>query len=78
MPTIALQAHYDGQHVILDEPHDLPPNASLMVTVLPSADSDSEDGWLRAVASNDAFAFLADPAEDIYSAADGEPFRDAV
>ena len=37
-----------------------------------------EETWLRAASSSDAFAFLADPAEDIYTAADGEPFRDAV
>jgi hypothetical protein len=77
MPTIALQAHFDGQHIVLDEPYDLPANTNLMVTVLP-ADDESEDTWLRAAASNDAFSFLADPAEDIYTVADGEPFRDAV
>jgi hypothetical protein len=50
-----------------------------MVTLLPSSPgADSEEAWLRAAASSDAFAFLADPAEDIYTTADGEPFRDAV
>ena len=79
MPVVSLQAHYDGEHIVLDEPYNLPANASLMVTLLPSAsEADSEDFWLRAAASGDAFAFLADPAEDIYTAADGEPFRDAV
>ena len=79
MPTIALQAHYDGEHIVLDEPYDLPANANLMVTLLPStSDADSEDAWLRAAASSEAFAFLADTAEDIYTATDGEPFRDAV
>ena len=79
MPTIALQAHYDGEHIVLDEPYDLPANANLMVTLLPStSDADSEDAWQRAAASSEAFAFLADPAEDIYTATDGEPFRDAV
>ena len=79
MPTVVLQAHYDGEHIVLDKPYDLPANASLMVTVLPStSDADSEDAWLRAAASSAAFAFLADPAEDIYTAADGEPFRDAL
>ena len=63
---------------MLDEPYDLPANANLMVTVLPSADADSEEVWLHGASSSDAFAFLADPAEDIYTAADGEPFRDAV
>jgi len=79
MPTVALQAHYDGQHIVLDEPYNLPANANLIVTVLPSStDADSEEAWLRAASASDAFAFLADPAEDIYTAADGEPFRDAV
>jgi hypothetical protein len=79
MPTLALQAHYDGEHIVLDEPFNLPTNASLIVTLLPSVcDADSESGWLQSVASSDAFAFLADPAEDIYSAADGEPFQDEV
>jgi hypothetical protein len=79
MPTVTLQAHYDGQHIVLDEPYDLPAKAPLMVTVLPSsADSDSEEAWLRATSSSDAFRFLADPGEDIYTLVDGEPFRDAL
>ena len=79
MPTVALQAHFDGQRIVLDEPYDLPANAPLVVTVLPSSpDADAEDTWLRAAAASDAFAFLADPAEDIYRPTDGEPFRDAV
>jgi hypothetical protein len=50
-----------------------------MVTVLPSsADTDSEEAWLRSASSSDAFAFLADPAEDIYTLVDGEPCRDAL
>ncbi len=78
MPTVALRAHYDGEHIILDEPYDLPANSVLIVTLLPSQpDEDSEEVWLRAAGSSDAFAFLADPAEDIYAATDGEPFRDA-
>jgi hypothetical protein len=79
MPAVALQAHYDGEHIVLDESFNLPANASLMVTLLPSAsDTDSDDAWLRAAASSEAFAFLRSPTEDLYTAADGEPFRDAV
>jgi len=79
MPTVALPAHYDGEHIVLDEPYDLPVDASLLVTVLPAmTESDSEETWLRAAVGGGAFAFLADPAEDIYKATDGEPFRDAV
>ena len=44
-----------------------------------ASDGDSEeDAPLSAAASSEAFAFLSDPAEDIYTATDGEPFRDAV
>jgi hypothetical protein len=79
MPTVALRAHYDGKKIVLDEPFDLPTDAPLIVTVLPAAsEPETEEVWLRAVASSDAFAFLADPAEDIYTEKDGEPFRDAI
>ncbi len=37
-----------------------------------------EDEWLQAAASNPAFDFLKDPAEDIYTLSDGEPFDDQV
>jgi hypothetical protein len=78
MPTVTLQAHYDGRHIVLDEPYDLPANAPLMVTVLPApADTDSEETWMRAAMPSDAFSFLADPAEDIYTLADGVPLCDA-
>lgn len=76
MPTVALQAHYDGERIILDEPFHLPTHTPLIVTVLP--EGDSEESWLKATSKNDAFAFLSDPAEDIYSVEDGEPFRDAI
>lgn len=79
MPTVALQAHYDGERIVLDEPYELPANASLMVTLLPvGVDPEFEAVWLRAAATNESFAFLADPAEDVYTATDGDPFHDAV
>ena len=79
MPAVTLQAHYDGRHIVLDEPYDLPANASLMVTILPaSSDTDTDADWLRAAVSSEAFSFLANPEEDIYTLADGEPFRNAV
>ena len=81
MPTVALQAHYDGEKIVLDEPFDLPTDAALIVTVLPASvelESDSEEIWLRATAASEAFTFLSDPSEDIYTVKDGEPFRDAL
>jgi len=34
MPTVTLKAHFDGKHIVLDEPFAIPANASLTVTVL--------------------------------------------
>ena len=34
MPTTILRAHFDGEHIVLDEPFSLPLNAPLAVTVL--------------------------------------------
>jgi hypothetical protein len=34
MPTAILKAHYDGRHIVLDEPFELPANAPLLVSVL--------------------------------------------
>jgi len=46
MPSISLKAHYDGESIRLDEPFDLPEGAELIVTVLESAQPDSERaGW---------------------------------
>lgn len=78
MPTVALRAHFDGDRIVLDEPYDLPANAPLMVTLMPSSpDVDSEEAWLNAASVSDAFRFLNDPEEDIYTLNDGEPLRDA-
>ena len=35
MRTVALRAHYDGEHIVLDEPFELPRHSSLIVTLLP-------------------------------------------
>lgn len=83
MQNVSLHAHFDGRQIVLDEPYDLPVNASLIVTVLPKSapaakEGDSEREWLASAMASDAFAFLADEAEDIYSVADGEPFHNAM
>ena len=79
MHSVTLPAHFDGEKIVLDKPFDLPTDVPLTVTV-PSSETElhSEQAWLHATASSDAFAFLTDDAEDIYTAEDGEPFRNAV
>ena len=47
MPSITLQAHYDGQTIQLDEPYELPPNARLLVTVVAPTPDAEREGWGR-------------------------------
>jgi len=37
MAAITLKAHFDGEHIVLDEEFDLAPDSQLVVTVLPTA-----------------------------------------
>jgi hypothetical protein len=41
----SIRAHFDGEHILLDEPVKLEPNTRLIVTVLSPQDSD-RDHWL--------------------------------
>ena len=68
MPT-ALKAHYDGEHIVLDQPFELPPNASLMVTVVTPDAEYSE--WTALGAKNLARAY--GDGEPEYSTADLKP-----
>lgn len=42
MPAAILKAHYDGEHIVLDEPIELPANARLLVTIIPESSPDAE------------------------------------
>lgn len=46
METLTLKAHFNGTHVVFDEPAELKPNAKLLVRVLPDGglDPESEEG----------------------------------
>ncbi|MCY7345385.1 MAG: hypothetical protein LH614_04120 [Pyrinomonadaceae bacterium] len=65
-----------NHHIVLDE--ELPENASNRVRVIVLYDEDgkdfSESDWLKTAAKNEAFEFLSDEAEDIYTLEDGKPF----
>jgi hypothetical protein len=67
----------EHQRLQLDEALPVPGPIRVRVIVLyPSAEEWDEGEWLRAAARNPAFANLDAPEEDIYSLADGAPFRD--
>lgn len=61
-------------HLVVAET--FPVNAPTQVRVIvlfPEDDDVTDSEWYRAAKQNDAFEFLADPAEDIYSLDDGKP-----
>jgi hypothetical protein len=63
--------------LVLDEPLPIAGPSRVRVIILLPEDSDLDENlWLQAARSNPALEFLADPAEDVYTAADGKPFSD--
>ena len=78
MKAVELSGQIDEKHGLhVDQP--IPIDGPCRVRVLlliPEGEELPEDEWRRAAARNPAFAFLSDPAEDIYSAADGKPLTD--
>ena len=74
MSSVILKAHYDGEHIVLDEPFALPPNAALAVTVLsptaPALDRERAE-WAALGAQSLARAYGNDEPE--YSLADLKP-----
>ena len=69
MPSVTLKAHYDGERIQLDEPFDLPPKASLLVTILLPQEGDSDRvAWLAASKAALARAFADNEPE--YTLAD--------
>ena len=60
----------------LDEPISAVGQGRVRVILLPEEAGIGENEWLKAAASNPAFDFLKDPAEDIYTLDDGQPFND--
>ena len=66
MATVTLKAHFDGKHIVLDEPFEFPLNAKLAVMVVSPA-IERED-WSQMAAENLARAY--GDAEPDYTAAD--------
>lgn len=63
--------------LILKDQIPLPPSSVRVIVLAPDDDDMNEQDWLRSAASNEAFQFLTDPAEDIYKPSDGKPLDDA-
>ncbi len=65
-----------NHQIVLDEALPISEKSHVRVIVLfdESAADISENEWLKSASRNDAFDFLNDEAEDIYTLADGKPF----
>ena len=65
MPVASLKAHFDGQHIQLDEPFELPQDAQLLVTVLkPLLPDEQRAAWLAMSARGLATAYGDDEPDD--------------
>ena len=65
----------EGGQLRLDKPLPATSKGRVKVILLFSNEADLlEQEWLRAAMNGGAFDVLSDPAEDIYSQADGKPF----
>ena len=47
LQTITLRAHFDGEHINLDDPYRLEPDTQLTITVLPRAMPENDDELWR-------------------------------
>ena len=79
MKAIETSGLIDEQgHLILPEKITMTAPGRVRVIVLaPDSDSPNEIEWLKAASGNEAFNFLKDPEEDIYTINDGKPFYEA-
>lgn len=67
----------ESNRLQLDSPLPIKITRRVRVIVLFEETEDwNEAEWLKAAASNPAFDFLKDSAEDIYTLEDGKPFHD--
>jgi hypothetical protein len=80
MSAIEMTGTIDEEHrLVLDGPVPIVGPLRVRVLVLyPLSEEEGEQEWLRAASRNPAFDYLKEPEEDIYTLADGEPFRDQV
>lgn len=63
MQPKTLRAHFDGRHILLDEPFELAPNVELIVTVLPKSSDEAREDWTRLSLESLAHAYSDDEPE---------------
>jgi len=63
MENVSLRAHFDGKHILLDEPFELEPNAQLIITVVPKVLGNEREDWARLSLAGLAGAYGDDEPE---------------
>lgn len=62
--------------IVIDDTFSVSEPTSVRVIVLfPESEDLDENVWMQTASKNEAFDFLNDPEEDIYSATDGKPLN---
>ena len=62
--------------IVIDDTFSVSEPTSVRVIVLfPESEDLDENVWMQTASKNEAFDFLNDPDEDIYSATDGKPLN---
>lgn len=65
------------RQLVLDEPLPVAGPQKVRVIILLQEETDiDEKEWLKLASVNNAFDFLKEPEEDIYTSFDGKPFHD--
>ena len=63
----------DGR-IVIDETFSVnAPTPVRVIVLFPETEDLNENEWLKAASKNEAFDFLNDPDEDVYSLNDGKP-----
>ena len=77
MTAIETTGTVDADHQLrLDEALPVSGPMRVRVVLYPLIEEEGEEEWLQAAARNPAYLDLEAPEEDLYSLADGVPFRD--
>ena len=47
MENVILRAHFDGKHILLDEPFELEPNTELVIMIIPKSLHEERKDWAQ-------------------------------
>lgn len=76
MKAVEIMGNVDNEGFLkLEKPLALKNRRVKVIILLPEDELLDDALWLQAATSNNAFDFLNDEAEDIYSLEDGKPFQ---